>query len=153
MSATVELVMDLTEQRHKIGLVTPHDRVEMTPDEVAVLITDLSTGMNLALTTTVHPERKPATNGHKPVQRSSGKRGRGRPRKQPELPKLKWHRPQGPGYYVAELPHGAKAEVEGSLKEGWTVVINGQEVNNAPVSKKEHAYELVNDALRQSMSV
>jgi len=152
MSATVELVMDLTEQRHKIGLVTPHDRVEMTPDEVAVLITDLSTGMNLALTTTIKPELKAASNGHK-TAKPAAKRGRGRPRKQVELPKLKWHRPQGPGYYVAELPHGAKAEVEGSLKEGWTVVINGQEVNNAPVAKKEMAYELVNDALRQSMSV
>lgn len=152
MSATVELVMDLTEQRHKIGLVTPHDRVEMTPDEVAVLITDLSTGMNLALTTTIKPELKAASNGHQPAK-PAAKRGRGRPRKQVELPKLKWHRPQGPGYYVAELPHGAKAEVEGSLKEGWTVVINGQEVNNAPVAKKEMAYELVNDALRQSMSV
>lgn len=147
MTPTVELVMDLSAQRHMIGLATPKDRLELTPEDATELISDLSTAVNLALTKVIT-----ATTTTKPKTQHNGRGRKGKAKVAP-IPKLKWHRPEGPGYYVTELPQGAKAEVEGSLKEGWTVVINGQRVNNAPVAKKEMAYALVEESLRHPQSV
>jgi hypothetical protein len=144
---TVELVMDLSAQRHLIGLVTLRDRVELTPEQTAELISDLSTGMNLALTQIITP----APARIKPTASKNTRRSR--KVKPVEIPVLTWHRPEGPGKYVTTLPHGATAAVEGTTKEGWTVVINGQPINNVPATSKKAAQELVQDTLRQSLSV